>query len=205
MVESRAVVTAIFTPAGTAPDNINHHTIEVCHNDAVVITIRNKKSLALLICVYFSGKAQRCCYGDVAFIIKVEWRLVQLLALPCFLYTSGEKSVHGLKTNLAGMATDDTSPRVNYNNRWPAIDFIARPNHMGRIIDNRVFNLIAQHGFPNVNCGPFGRKLSGVDSDDDQAIRILVFELFQLGQDVHAIRTTVCPEIENHELAAQIF
>ena len=47
------------------------------------------------------------------------------------------------------------------------------------------------------------RELGGVDADDDELVRILLFQLLEVGQDVHAVDAAVRPEIEQHDPPAQ--
>ena len=47
-------------------------------------------------------------------------------------------------------------------------------------------------------------NLAAVDADDDQLVLVLLFELRQVGQHVVAVDAAKRPEIEQHDLAAQL-
>ena len=67
-----------------------------------------------------------------------------------------------------------------------------------------MFDLVADDGSTNGLCVFFVVKLRRVAADDDQLVRVFVFEVLQVGQHVHAVDAAVGPEVDQHDLAAQI-
>ena len=72
------------------------------------------------------------------------------------------------------------------------------------IVDDRVLDLIAQDGLAYVVGLFFGRELRRMHADDDQFVRVFLFELLQLRNDVHAVDAAISPEVEQYDFAAQL-
>ena len=67
-----------------------------------------------------------------------------------------------------------------------------------------MLDLVTQDGLAYVVGLFLGGELGGVDADDDQLCGVFPFELLQLRDDVHAVDAAVSPEVEQHDLAAQL-
>ncbi len=67
-----------------------------------------------------------------------------------------------------------------------------------------MFDVVADDGTANVFRIFFVRELRRMHADHDQFLRILVFQELEVGQDVHAVDAAKRPEIDQHDLAAEI-
>ena len=64
--------------------------------------------------------------------------------------------------------------------------------------------LIAHDGPADVVGGLFGVELGRMDSDDDHLGGVLLFQFPQLRKHVHAVNSTVGPEIQDDYLALEV-
>src|SRR5690606_28453885 len=110
----------------------------------------------------------------------------------------------GPGVDLSLMLADDPPFRIDEDQRWPGANRVLGPDVEVDVIDHRVLDIVALDRAPQAAAGPLGRELCRMHPDDDQCVRKLPLDLPQLGKQMEAIYSAVGPEIEDHELAAQI-
>ena len=66
-------------------------------------------------------------------------------------------------------------------------------------------DFVSQDGFTYVFAVFLRVKLGGVDADDDDLIGVLLLQLGQVGQRMNAVDAAERPEVEDDDLAAQVF
>ena len=79
----------------------------------------------------------------------------------------------------------------------------ARRSFARRRIVNGMFDFVAKDDAPDVLRLSFVLKLGGMDTDHHQLIGVLRLELFQIGNDMHAVDAAIGPEIEQDDFAFQ--
>ena len=103
------------------------------------------------------------------------------------------------------MLAHNVALRVDEHQCGPGPAGILLPHLKLAIVDYRVFKLVAADGIVQVAgvllIGEFGR----MDADHNQFFGILLFESPQLRKDMGAVDSTVSPEIQNHDLAPELF
>lgn len=102
------------------------------------------------------------------------------------------------------MLADDHAGRIEKHQRWPRPDAVLLPYLEIGIVDHRVLDPVSLNGAPETPSRPLSREFGRMDTDDDQLIRKLLFELLQLGKHVQTVDSAEGPEIENHYLAPEV-
>src|SRR3954471_23830180 len=67
-----------------------------------------------------------------------------------------------------------------------------------------MLDLVAKDRLANILCVVLALKFGCMNPNDDELIRIRVLELLKLGQYMHAVDATKCPEIQKDEPAAKL-
>ncbi len=73
------------------------------------------------------------------------------------------------------------------------------------VVDDGVADFVAQNGFADIFAVFLRVELGRVDADDDDLVGVLLFQLGQVGQRVNAVDAAERPEVEDDDLAAQVF
>jgi hypothetical protein len=105
---------------------------------------------------------------------------------------------------LTGVRSHHVTFPVYYDQRRPGSHRIGAPDAELPIVDYRVGQSKAKRGFKNPGCLALRDIFAAVYSDDDNVIRISLFDLPQLRENMDAIDSAIGPEIEKHYLAAQL-
>ena len=116
----------------------------------------------------------------------------------------GDVGVERGPVSLAGKGLHELAFGIDQRQRGPGVDAGSLPDRQIRIVENRMFDLVANDGSANVFRILFVRELRRMHADDDDVARVFVLEELQIGQDVHAVDAAIRPEIEEHDLAAEI-
>ena len=67
-----------------------------------------------------------------------------------------------------------------------------------------MLDLISHDRLKNAGRVLFVLEFGGMDADDHDLVGILLFQLLQIRNDVHAVDAAIGPEIEQHDFAAQV-
>ena len=104
---------------------------------------------------------------------------------------------------LARELADDVAVRVNQDESRPRAHGVGPPDSEVRVVDDRVFESVAEDDVAYVLGVALVLELRGVDADDDELSRVFFFERTEVWDDVHAVDAAVSPEVQEHDLAAQ--
>ena len=105
---------------------------------------------------------------------------------------------------LAGHGADHSAGRVEDHDRGPRPHAERAPDAELAVVHDGVLDAEALRRGGDVGRHALGAELAGVHADDDQLIRVALFQLPQLRQYVDAVDSAVSPEVEQHQLAAQL-
>src|SRR5207248_9371790 len=103
----------------------------------------------------------------------------------------------------AGQPADDVTTWIDQISRGPGVNRILVPDFKISVVDDRMLDLVTQNYAAEVLSIFFIIKFGGVDADDHEFIRILLLELFQIRNDVHAVDAAVGPKVQQHNFAFQ--
>ena len=104
---------------------------------------------------------------------------------------------------LAFVLGENLPARIDEHQRRPGANRVALPDGKVGVVDDRMGQVVPQHGGPQILGAFLGRELGGVDADHDEFGSKFVFELPQLREDVQAVDSAVGPEVEHDEFPAQ--
>jgi hypothetical protein len=109
-----------------------------------------------------------------------------------------------LVRQLTRLLTDDVTLRIDDRKRRPARDRVVTPDPQLSIVDDRMIDpeTFTRRG----DCRRLALVpvLTAVDSDDDNAIRVLTLEPPDPRKHVDAVDSTIGPEVEHHDPPSQI-
>ena len=105
---------------------------------------------------------------------------------------------------LTGQVRHDVAFRVQDHQRGPGTGGVRLPGHQLRVIQHRMVDLVALHGGGEGHRVRFVFELGRVDAHGHQHIGVLLLEGPQLVQHVQAVDAAEGPEIQQHDLAAEI-
>ena len=115
-----------------------------------------------------------------------------------------EHFIDFLEGRLAAGDGDHVAFRVDQHQGRPGTYFHSLPEHVPRIVDHRMADLVAFRGRGDVSRILLILELRRVYADHHQLTGVGLFQLLQLRQDVHAIDAAIGPEIQQHELPAEV-
>ena len=93
---------------------------------------------------------------------------------------------------------------IENDERRPRIDTKFPPDRHVRVIHDGMLDLVSQDRFADVGCFFFVVELGRMHANHDQFIRILLFEVREVRQNVHAVDAAERPEVDQHDLTSQI-
>ena len=102
------------------------------------------------------------------------------------------------------MLADDSTLWIDEYECRPRVDPERLANLLQRIVHHRVFDPVPQYGLANCLKLAFAIELRPVHADDDQLVGELRLETLQIWNDMDAVDAALGPEVEQHNLAAQI-
>ena len=195
---------AVGAPGDPGTDHLQQRAVQLGDDDAVVIAVGNEQPARGFIGQDLAGKAQRRVGGRMAFHVEAQRRLVQQLLLPIVGHARADHLVDLLERDLAAGAPDGIAFGINQDHRGPGLHAEQLPQLVVRVVDHRMFDLVALDGRADILRVLLGRELGRMDADDHEVLGPGLLQLVQFGQDVHAVDAAVGPEVEEHELPPQI-
>ena len=115
-----------------------------------------------------------------------------------------DRAVDGVEVPLAAGAVDVLTVGVDQDQGRPAIDPEAVPDRHVGIVDDGMLDPVFGDLAADVLGIALGVELGRVHADHHELVLVLGFELGQIGKDVVAVDAAESPEIEQHDLAAQL-
>ena len=116
----------------------------------------------------------------------------------------GDQPVEGVRVPLAGELRDDVPLGVDDDQRRPGPHGVLLPGRQLGVVEHRVVHVVALDGRgQRVRVG-LVHELRRVHADGHQHVGVLLLERAQLVQDVQAVDAAERPEVEQHDLAAQV-
>lgn len=102
------------------------------------------------------------------------------------------------------MCSDDISVPIDDGERGPRSHGVGTPDAKLAVIDDRMAYLIPQRSLTNPGRIALGDIFAAMNSDDDDVVGELLFNLPQLRKNVNTVYSAVSPEIEKDHLAPQL-
>ena len=93
---------------------------------------------------------------------------------------------------------------VDQHQRRPGMGVVGVPDGLVGVVDDGVADLVAEDGFTDGLGTLFLVELGGVDADDNDLLGVLLLQIGEVGQRVDAVDAAERPEIEDHDLAAEV-
>ena len=202
VVERGGGIVAVHEGFRSRTDDGLRLSLQVGDDDAVVVGVRNEQSVARAVGKYLTRESQRGFFNGLRFEAQVA-----PVDQPLFVKL-GDHSPYQIIKSLVGQFTlvlaDHLAFRVNEHQRRPGTAGVLPPHLELGVIDDGVLQLVAlgrqQHVVGVLLVGELGR----VDAYHHQLVRVLFFHFPQLRKHMHAVDSTVGPEVENDHLAAQV-
>ena len=108
------------------------------------------------------------------------------------------------KTFSLAKTADQETFRVDQHDSRPGLHPVSVPDTAVGVVDDRMADFVAEHRFLDALGVFLAVELGRVDADDDELVRILLFQPDQVGNDVYAVNSAERPEIEDDDFAAQV-
>lgn len=204
IVELGLGIVAIGISRDARADRGQERAIEPGDHDPVVAAIGNEQPVARLVGQDLAGKPQRGRLDAIGRQFEPHRRFVQQAVLAIVGQGSFEDRIDLVGGDLATGPPDRVALRIDQDQRRPGVDAKAFPEDMAGVIDHRVLDPVADDRFGDVLGILFRLELGRVDANHHQVLGVGLFELFQLGEDVHAVDAAVRPEVQEHELPVQV-
>jgi hypothetical protein len=202
-VETRPLKTAVRRAARARADGVEERAVETRDDDAVVVRVRDEEAPAALVGQHLAGEGQRQVANLSAFQGELERTLVERAASARVFDEFADGTVEQVVVALARRLAYDVARRVYEDERRPRAHGVGVPDAEVGVVDDGVFEAVAEDDAAYVLGLLFVLELGRVDADDDELARVLLFEPLEVGDDVHAVDAAVSPEVEQHDLAAQ--
>src|SRR5262245_33516071 len=113
-------------------------------------------------------------------------------------------SIHRIEDTFARHRADDLTVGIDQDESRPCPSAKAVPYAEIGVIDDGMLDSVPDHCFANLAGLFLIAKLGGMDTDDYEFLRILLLELLQLGNYMHAVDAAECPEIQQYKLPAEV-
>ncbi len=122
----------------------------------------------------------------------------------CSATRSSSSTSSACRVPLAGQLRDDVALGVDDDQRRPGPHGVLLPGRELRVVEHRVVHGVPlDRGGQGVRVG-LVRELRRVHADGDEHVGVRCLERAQLVQDVQAVDAAERPEVEQHDLAAQV-
>ena len=104
----------------------------------------------------------------------------------------------------AGHRGDDVALRVDEGERRPCACGVGLPRDEVRIVQDDVLDAVALDCLVDGLNGPFELELGAVHADDHEHVAVLLLDRTQFVQHVEAVDAAEGPEVQQHDLAAEV-
>ena len=192
----------VFQSSLAGADDGGDRSEEVGPEDAVVVGVGDEESVRGGEDLAREGKGSLA--RAVALKLDIQGTAVYQL-LGVVLGDHGrEHVVERLDGELALVLTDDLAIGSDEHEGGPSARGVLAPDDEVGVVDDRVLYLVAHDGAADVVGGLLSVELGRVDSDHYQLIGVLLFQFPQLRKHVHAVNSTVGPEVQDEYLAHEV-
>jgi hypothetical protein len=167
-----------------------------------VVGVGNIEAVARGVGQYLAGEEQGRVGQALLFQAQRQRRAVDLRVELLHHFAEGE--VEEVVNALARVVAHDVAARVDEHERGPRLRPVLAPHLEIHVVDHRMRQLVALDDAADVFRVALVVELGRVHADDHQLLRVLLLQPLQLWDDVEAVDATVRPEVEQHDLAAQV-
>ena len=204
MIERGLAVGTVFGTDGAAADDVQQSAVERADHNPVVVAVGDEQPIVVLIGEHLPREPQRGRFRRGAFQVEADGRPVERSLGLVISDELGNSIVQGLPKSLAGAPCAEISFGIDQHHCRPGVHTELSPEDHFRVVDNGMFNLVAKNGLPDVLGIPLVLELGRVHADDDQLTGVFPLQELEVRQDVHTVDAAVGPEVEQHDLSAQV-
>ena len=203
VAEARLAGAAVGEPRFARPVGRDDPAAQVGDDDAVVAGVGDEEAAALLVGEHL---ARECEEGRGDRCLKVERDGGPVDQPPCreLLVDGLDHRLESLVDQLARSPADHAPSRVNKDDGGPRPHPPLPPDDVVGVVHDGVLPVVAGDRFGDGGVFLLLGVLARVNADHDEAVRELALEPFEVGDDVLAIDAALRPEVEQHDLAAQL-
>jgi hypothetical protein len=117
---------------------------------------------------------------------------------------AGDGAVESLPVSLAGQGTDDVAFWIDQDQGRPGSDRVGIPDLVIAVHGHRVRHVVAPDCPPDILGVFLLAELARMHADDhERPVSVLLLQVLEVGQHVHAVDATVGPEVQQHDLPGQ--
>ena len=178
---------------------------QVGDDDTMVRAVGDEEALAWGVGEDLAGEEKR---SVARFLgpsqVELSRLLVQRLFFLVDLDEFGNARVQGLIQALPRAHGEHLALGVDQDESRPGAELVGIRDLAIGVVDDGMAYLVAQYGFADAGGVALVGKLGAMDANHDQFVGVLLLQLRQVGQGVDAIDAAQSPEIEDHDLAAQV-
>ena len=201
----RFVVATVGQADAAGADGVDELAVEVGDDDAVMARVADEEPFAVGINRQFAGVTQR---GVDAFFVLLRRHRDGVVPENVFRVKrerGGDAGVDQLLVALAGDHQHEVALRADDGHRRPTANADPLPHVHRVVVDNRVGDLVAQHGVADVFGHFFVVELGRVHADERDGITgVTLLQLGEIRQNVNAVDAAVSPKIEHGDLAGEL-
>ncbi len=203
MVERCGAQEAVCAALAPAADDLDDLAApEFGDDDPVVVGVGNEQAATLGVGQHLAGKGQSRCREAFPFELAIERTAIDL---PFELDDQRvEDGLEQVVDPLPAVRTNDVAGRVNNGQRWPRLGSPKAPHLEVGVVDHRMLEPVAKNDLADVVGIALVVEFRRMHTDHDEFVGELRFQSFEVGNDVDAVDASVRPEIEDHDLAAQL-
>ena len=169
-----------------------------------MIGVGDEQPIALLVGEQLARIQQRLIVVALAFELQRQRRSIDLAALVEYAHHRADRVDEAFEIALAHRGADEVAGGIDDDARRPRLRAVAPPDLQVGVVGDRMLDLVANEDPLQVVGALLVRELRRVHADDDELVGEALLERLEIAQHVHAVDAAVGPEVENHDLAAQL-
>ena len=168
-----------------------------------MIAVRNEQLPVQFIGEYLAWVSQRRRGELLAFEVECHGSFVERPLGPVIDDHLFDDAIEQLPVAFPRLLPDEVPFRVDDHQCRPAAEAELPADGAFAVVNDGVFNLVADDGFADILAVAFVVEFGVMHANHDDLVRVLLFQEFEIRQNVHAVDAAVGPEVEDDNLASQ--
>ena len=202
LVELGLAGRAVAEAGSAAADHERNVALNVGDQHAVVVGVGDREAPASVIPLDLAGEGEHAVgAGFAGDFERLARERAGAFVLVDHRVDDGDRLRGG---QLALVPADHVAARVDEEERGPGARAVALPVLEIGVVEDGVLDPQAQHGLAQVAGLALGRELGRMDGDDLDGGRMAALDLPQLREHVHAVDSSVGPEVQDQQPPGEI-
>ena len=204
IVEPRLLERPVHEPGVRPAGDCRHPPVQRRDHDPVVIGVRDEEPVAPGVREHLAGKREGTRRLLLPLRDEVDGTPVDCALRVELGHHLADQPVERVVLDLPLVLADHLAPGVDEHQRRPRPHCVLSPHLELAVVDHWMLDLVPEDRLADVLSGLLSVELGRMDAYHCQLAAVLLFQFPQLRKYVHAVDSTVRPEVQHHQLPTKL-